>query len=66
MKNSIDKKQISVRNKSFQFYWDNFGTVIILVVMFVLVSFFTPSGFLSGGNIIQIFMQSTTSNINII
>lgn len=61
MKNSIDKKQISVRNKSFQFYWDNFGTVIILVVMFVLVSFFTPSGFLSGGNIIQIFMQSTTT-----
>lgn len=49
------------RQKPFSYYWERLGTLIILVVMVIVIAFFAPREFLTGRNMVQILMQSSTT-----
>jgi len=46
--------------KDFAYYWDIYGTLMILALMFLITSLFAPPQFLSGENFTQILTQSAT------
>ncbi len=41
--------------------WDSYGTFVILLVMVIIFSVISPNNFLSGGNFVQILLQSSVT-----
>lgn len=50
-----------MEKRSFSFYWERFGTLVIFIFMILVTSLFAPPQFLSRGNLIQIVTQSSTT-----
>lgn len=50
-----------MEKKSFAYYWQKVGTLIIFVFMILITSFFAPPQFLSSVNLVQILVQSSTT-----
>jgi D-allose transport system permease protein len=55
------KERKKMEKKSFTFYWEHFGTLVIFVFMILVTSLFAPPQFLSAANLTQIVTQSSTT-----